>query len=118
MAQLRLRWKKGAAPSHRFSLETLPGPHQRSPSLAPSSLPLPSLPSSIMRRFPSTLLPTAPGHAQQTHQQNTPPDANFLPFCSATERKIIASLCHGEVHSFPFLPINEVFSDGRLIWAA
>lgn len=55
--------RKEAAPSHRFSLETLPGPHQRSPSFAPSFLPLPSLSSSIIRRFPSTLLPTAPGHA-------------------------------------------------------
>lgn len=31
VAQFCLQWKKDAALSHCFSLETLPGPHQRSP---------------------------------------------------------------------------------------
>lgn len=39
VAQFCLQWKKEAAPSHCFSLETLPGPHQRSPLPSATFLP-------------------------------------------------------------------------------
>ena len=90
--------KKEAAPSHCFSLETLPGPHQRPPSF----LPLPFLASSITHRFPSTLLPTALGHAQQKHQQNIPPDAKFSSFCFSSEKKITVTHFHYKIRCCSF----------------
>lgn len=83
------RWKKGGAPHPLAELliRDTPGASSKISLLFRHFPPSPS--PSTMSRFPSAPLPAAPGHAEQTRQQNSPAHTRppSSPFCCATDGK-------------------------------
>lgn len=99
--------RKETLPSQSFSLETLPGPHQRSPSFSATFLPPVSfhnVPFS-QRAAPCSSRTCLTNTAAK---QPCPHPASIHPVLLRHRRKITATFFRCEVHSFIFVNRDEV----------